>query len=304
VDLLDAPDVGFYDQFDADPNIELIEAGGSVGINYMGINFDYLPWSLMRKAISYAVNYTYMTEEIMLSRAVRLKSPIPLGIPLANYTLNYPVYDLQFAREIIWNNDIWNVTTRHPGLSDNLNADPNDAEWLAVADGSDPLTAINTSYNSETERRRLMAQFVAQESLRSIGIEAVDFGYDWGTYLDILYEQNGRSNDEWCIFVLGWGPDYIDPENFITPIYTATAGPNGMNLNDPYLETLMADGETETDLVAREAIYDEIQRYILEELYPMLYCFTSINFDAWAVGVQGFPSNALGQVEFYPVSWA
>ena len=303
VDLIDAPDVGFYDQFDADPNIDLVQAGSSVSINYMGMNFDYLPDANMRKAISYAVNYTYMTDEIMLGRADRLKSPIPLGIPMANDSLGYATFNLSFARELIWDNDLWNVTTEHPGLSDNLNDDPNDSEWLAVADGSNPLIVLNTSYNSETERRRLMAQYVADDSLRSLGIEATSDGYDWGTYLDILYEQDGRSNDEWCIYVLGWGPDYIDPENYITPLYTIQAGPNGMNLNDTHLEDMMADGELETDIVARKAIYDEIQRYILEDLYPMLYCFTPHNYDAWAVGVTGFPSNALGQVAFYEVTW-
>jgi len=298
VDLLDAPDVGFYPQFDADPNIVHDNYGSSVSINHMGMNLDYLPDPLMRKAISYAVNYTYMTEEIMLGRADRLKSPIPLGIPMANDTLNYATYNLAYAREIIVNNDLWGASTTH-----GLTLASTDAQWEAVATGSTPLTHINTSYNTETVRRRLMAEFVALSSLKAIGIKADVYGYDWGTYLDILYEQKGRSNDEWVIWVLGWGPDYIDPENYITPIYSAGAGANGMNLNDPYLETLMAAGEYETNLVAREAIYDEIQRYLLEELYAMMYCFTSHNFDTWRVGVNGFPSNALGQVDFSAVYW-
>lgn len=302
VDILDAPDVGFYPQFAADPNINLIQAGSSVGINYMGMNFDYLDDPLMRKAISYATNYTYMTQEIMLGRADRLKSPIPIGIPMANDTLNYADFDLAYARQLIMDNDLWNAATDHPTLP--INNDPNDAAWLAVADGMAPLAVLNTTYNSETERRRLMAQYVADETLRSIGIEATSIGFDWDTYMDILNEQNGRSNDEWVIYVLGWGPDYIDPENYITPLYTATAGPNGMNLNDPYLETLMGQGELETNLEIRKNIYDTIQKYILEELYPMLYCFTAHNFDAWRVGVNGFPSNALGQVEFYDCYWA
>jgi dipeptide transport system substrate-binding protein len=298
VDLIDAPDVGFYPQFEADPNIVHDNYGSSVGINYMGINVEVLPNPLMRKAIAYSVNYTYMTEEIMLGRADRLKSPIPLGIPMANDTLNYPVYDLALARQIIVDNDLWGANTVH-GLT--LSSDT--AAWNAVADGGG-LIHINTSYNTETVRRRLMAEFVALDSLYDIGIKADVFGYDWGTYLDILYEQSGRSNDEWVIYVLGWGPDYIDPENYITPIYTATAGPNGMRLNDSYLEGLMASGEYETDLVARKAIYDEIQRYLLEDLYCTLYCFTAHNFDSWRAGVNGFPSNALGQVDFAPVYWA
>jgi ABC-type transport system substrate-binding protein len=296
VDLIDAPDVGFYPQFEADPNIDLIQAGSSVGINYMGFNFDYLPDANMRKAISYALNYTYMLDEIMLGKADRLKSPIPLGIPMANDSLNYATFNLSYARQLIMDNDLWNAFTLHPTLP--INDDPNDAAWLAVT-----LTTLNTSYNSETERRRLMAQYVADETLPSIGIAATAHGYEWPLYMDILNEQNGHTNGEWCIYVLGWGPDYIDPENYITPLYTATAGPNGMQLNDTVLEAKMAAGEYETDQVARKAIYDDIQKYILEELYPMMYCFTSHNYDAWNKGVTGFPSNALGQVAFYDVDW-
>ena len=297
VDLIDAPDVGFYSQFDADPNIVHDNYGSSVGINYMGMNVDYLPDPLMRKAISYAVNYTYMTEEIMLGRADRLKSPIPLGIPMANDTLNYPVYDLAFARQIIVDNDLWNASTIW-----GLNLASTDADWLAVWSGGG-LEQMNISYNTETVRRRLMAEFVALSSLKAIGIVADVDGYDWSTYLDILYEREGHTNNEWVIYVLGWGPDYIDPENYITPLYTSAAGPNGMFLNDTKLEILMAEGEYETDPVARKAIYDEIQRYILEELYPMLYCFTPHNFDSWRVGLQGFQSNALGQLDFATVYW-
>ncbi len=133
--------------------------------------------------------------------------------------------------------------------------------------------------------------------MEKIGVKLTVVGKAWADHLDDIV----NNRDELDLYRLGWAPDYLDPENYINPMYDNGSATNGGNFWEYDVQTLMDDGLSETDPVARKRIYDEIQRLMVEVYYPALFMYTGRNYDAWRVGVKGWLPNPIARVWFHPV---
>ena len=86
---------------------------------------------------------------------------------------------------------------------------------------------------------------------------------DWAPYLD------DRKNGKFPVWMLGWGSDNGDPDNFIGYhfIYIDGKTPNPEdNYANPKLQTLLNQGRTEGDVAKREKIYQEAEQIVYDEL--------------------------------------
>jgi len=77
---------------------------------------------------------------------------------------------------------------------------------------------------------------------------------EWATYRD------NWKNKVMPAYLLGWYPDYIDPDNY-TAAFAGTAGSKGLGINfsDPYWDLKFVDGQTVTDAQKRTDLYEELQ---------------------------------------------
>jgi peptide/nickel transport system substrate-binding protein len=288
INLLTDPLPSLLSTFEAEPSIHLERGGGTLITQYMGMNVNRLNQS-MRKAISYAINYSYIIDVILEDQGVRLESPIPQGIPMSNYSAGQEAYyDLTIARQTLIDNNFGGVCGAKSAT--------NDADWTT------PFVTYNYSTNLGNQIRLDIGQYI-QNALTFIGVNVVLEDMSWGELLDRGEEVAPYTRDMLELYYIGWGPDYIDPENFITPLFSNQSTSDFSDVNDPYLENLMALGETTVDQVARQAIYNEIQRYIVEELYPWVFVYTGKNNDAYATYLKGFVTNSMGQTYFYDCYW-
>ncbi|MCK4823763.1 ABC transporter substrate-binding protein, partial [bacterium] len=283
IDLYDAPKSEFHDQFRADPDITLLEAGPTTFTNYMGFNGEMVN-TTFRKAISYAVNYSYLIDIIVLGNGYRLKSPIPEGIPMSNYSFNYPVFDRAYAQSIMQSMGFGTTFTT-------------DAEWLAIAAGGGwpGTTHWNITAQTEGTTRRDFAMYIS-DNLRYLGIDAPVVQIPFGSLINCIIS----AKKQIPMYMLGWAPDYIDPENYITPLYSNTSW-IWVETWDHELEQLMLEGETTIDVVARQGIYNEIQKKLVEELYFHVWIAVSKNYDVYQNYVKGWVPNAIKRVDLYPV---
>ena len=62
----------------------------------------------------------------------------------------------------------------------------------------------------------------------------------------------------------------------------------------------MEAGLSETDPVAREALYDRIQELLIEEDRPWVWGYVSKSHRAWVANLEGMPVNTMGKEWFYP----
>jgi ABC-type transport system substrate-binding protein len=191
-----------------------------------------------------------------------------------------------------------------------------------TVDSSDEMTwqgstffTVNYTYNIGNSFREDVLVLL-QDNLGKIGIVVEDAGMTWGNFIYRLYEIGGLHRNMLQLYWIGWGPDYNDPSNFINPLFTnrsvasngaqyngyaaaIEAGRDPMDINDN-VQLLMEAGLSETDPVAREALYDRIQELLIEEDHPWVWGYVSKSHRAWVANLEGMPVNTMGKEWFYP----
>jgi peptide/nickel transport system substrate-binding protein len=84
---------------------------------------------------------------------------------------------------------------------------------------------------------------------------------EWATYKD------NWKNQLMPVYLLGWYPDYIDPDNY-TAAFAGTAGSrgNGIYFSDPKWDAMFVEGQKTSDEAARAKIYKEVQQMWTDEV--------------------------------------
>ncbi|MFX1497715.1 MAG: ABC transporter substrate-binding protein [Promethearchaeota archaeon] len=275
--------------YDADPTIHVehftdIYGLPGLGYQYLGMNNLDID-STWRKAISYALNYTYINEEIMSGLCVRANSPISPGYGAAyNSSVVAADYNLATARQILVDN-----VPAAAGLP--VNNDPLNAQWLAAN-----LRSINYSYNIGNSVREDIYD-VLNNWLPAIGITVVDDGITWDAFLRKLYV----NPEELGLYFVGWGPDYLDPFNMLDPLFNPASSANSAQVDDTKLQGMMALALQTTNDAARNTIYKNIQWYLANRLYPHCFVYHGKITTVHSADLHGIWYNTPGLLRFYPV---
>ena len=266
---------------------------------YLGMNNYWINRSL-REAISYAVDYDFLINDIYGGEATRLKSPVPNGIVYSDDSFNVATTNIIHAREIMQN----------LGYGTDLALDA--AEWETST-----FLSLNYSYNyGNTYREDLYP--LLQDNLGKIGIEVLDAGMTGYEYSLRYMGIEGHFREELQLFWLGWGADYNDASNYINTQFTnrtgafnivgyngfdsaIEAGRDPFNLDDN-VQLLMEEALLETDPLLREQYYSRIQQLLVEEDMPWAYGIARIREIWYNSEVQGFQMNPLEKLNFYGVS--
>jgi len=287
IDILTDPITDLIETLEEDPNI-IVESEQGTVIYYLGMNNNQINKTL-RQAISYAIDYDYIIDDIMDGYAARMKSVVPEGILYANGSFNVATMNITKARTILVDAGICNFDIY------------NDLEWQD-ATINNPIAMYNYTYNLGNFNRENLGILV-KNNLRQIGINVELTGVTWSEYISRLLNYGEDSHDKLQLFQIGWGEDYNDPSNFINPLFSNSSSANAAQVNDPYLQNLITQGLAETDPIEREAIYDEIQQYLIEDLMPWAYLYVGMSYVAYNDIIANYPFNPMGDVWLYDVSF-
>lgn len=271
-------------QFYQDENIIVKNPGDNIRSAYLGMNCKSIQKEI-RQAISYAIDYDYVIDEIYNGYATRMESPVPKGVLMSDYSSDEATLDLTTAREKM----------QDAGYGTDLDLD-DDAAWEAST-----FLTYNYSYNTDNQIRADLLP-VLQNNLGKIGIEVVGAGMIWGDVIYRLYEIGGMTRDMLELFWIGWIPDYNDPSNWLDPLLSTNGGSNGAQFSSATVDAKLAEAMEETDQTARAALYSEVQKILVEDEMPWVYGVVTQNWDAFR-GVRNFPSNPMGKYYFAPVEW-
>jgi peptide/nickel transport system substrate-binding protein len=274
--------------FDADPTITVKHFTDDTGVpslvyQYLGMNNVDIP-THWRKAISHALNYTYIIEELLNGLAIRAHGCVSPGYGAAFNASNQAAgYNLITARQTIVDN-----VPAASGFP--VNADPDDATWLGAT-----LETWNYTYNIGNSFREDV--FDALNAwLPSIGISVVDDGVTWSAFLRKLF----ADQDELGLFWIGWGPDYKDPFNMLDPLFNPASYADSGQVDDAKLNAMMALALVTTDDTARNTIYQNIQWYMANRLYPHCFGYHGKVTTVHDVHIRGVWYNVYGALRFYP----
>ena len=291
INVLLGPDRPFFDQIEKAAGKDLHYIGNTLTVAWVTFNYDHLD-KAMRHAVSYCLNYSYVVDVIYNGDAIRWPTYIPDGIPYADYNLDAATYDKDVARDKLLNDTGgWAVACADRGLDDTST----DAQWRAVANGGSPLAHYNYTWNIGNHYRENIGLRLAYD-LEFIGVKLDVNALIWGELLDMIVGEREKMD----LYALGWAPDYLDPENYINPIWSNVSAINGGNFYEPDVQVLMDGALTETDLVVREAMYKLIQKLMVEEYMPGMTLISGVNYDAWVSNFHGYVSNPAAIVKWYP----
>jgi len=222
--------------------LQVIKGEVSLSVRYIVFDVTYPPFDnvLVRRAISYAVDRDELVEKVFLGLNLPLYSMVPPG--LWSHIDAFPKRDLEKAKELL----------REAGYSE---------------DNPLKITLWYTPKHYGTEEADVAA--VLKANLEETGLIQVDVGVlEWGTYIERM------SEGTLGFFLLGWYPDFIDPDNFLAPWLTEAPTHLGTFLSEATSDydkevyakfvELLEGAKLTTDVAERTALYEEAQRLLAE----------------------------------------
>ena len=270
------PDSIYYDDtidvdsFFDDPSIIIQEGPPVFHFTYLIMNNKLINVT-MREAISYALNYSSIIQEVINGHGVRLKSPVPEGMLYSNITdIEFPYYNISIARQTLKDAN-WNGVAGALPADDNISAGN---AWEKLVDDGTPLAIYNFTY-TETDALSILIAPLLENDLKQIGIKVNSTIIDFLKYWYIYTEQYGYHLNMIELSILGYnGPKFNDPCSIINWMYSnKTIDLNYAQVNDKLVQQWIEEALEEPNENIRAQKYYDIQKYLLEEVFPVCYLY-------------------------------
>lgn len=239
-------------ELEKNPDIQIFK-GVSSSIEFLGFNLLKPPLndSMVREAISYAIDYDAMISDSLGGRAERLAGAVPPGVFGHNPNLNLKQRDTAKARQLL--------------------------TQAGYSNGFD----ITLTYNIENLERRKVAETI-RNSLADVNINVRIKGLDWQSAIE-EYLSMGHE-----MLLNGWTPDYFDADSYLTPQFHSVMGwANVFGLSNSSIDTLLDQGLSAAESSQRLNYYYKAQEMIVEQMpviflyIPSIYDCTRFNVENW-----------------------
>ncbi len=240
-----------------DPTLKVWTGTGAF-IQYFCMQEKYAPFndSTVRGAIASAINRTALVQTVFQGQAQELYSMIPIGMfghDEAFQSFGAPNYTL--TRELL---------------------------ALSGYSATNKLT-FDLWYESSGHYPSSAEQaLVLKDSLEASGVITVNLqSLDWAAY------RQARSGETMQAYIMGWYPDYIDPDDYIYPFVQSTGGSwLHINYNSSTMDALVANARGNTSQTIREGIYSDINNLIVADC-PLIPLYQSSAFAVTKTNVAG-----------------
>lgn len=237
------------------PDLKTVEANGAY-IRFLCFVTDTPPvdGKLVRQGVSYALDRKAVAERVFFNQVEPLYSMVPMG--MWGHIDAFEEYDPQKAKEIL------------------ARAGYNEDNPLEV-----PLWWTPTHYG-DTEQD---VAAVLKDSLEKTGVIKVTLqSTEWASYLDNFDRHN------MLMFLLGWYPDYVDPDNYTSAFAHSGPASNGIGifLNDKKMDELLDRAARATKQSDRVKYYKDVQEY-WKEVVPTVPLFQGKLFLITQPNVEG-----------------
>ncbi len=205
--------------------------------------------SAVRQALSYTLDYDTIHTEAYKGELIPIYGPIPTGFPYDDTQYEVFTYDLAYAETIL---DDAGFIRQYDCASLTLTEAPTVvAEAERDGDECRLPNLLRILTNTGNDQRIAVAQLWGP-ALESIGIANDNADQPWATVIDnYIY-------GKWDLWVIGWGPDYLDPDNYWSPFAgSADIGGDAYHgyFENDALDAILLDARKEQDSDAREQLY-------------------------------------------------
>ncbi len=139
---------------------------------------------------------------------------------------------------------------------------------------------------------------VIKEQLEETGVIVVNLkSMNWAEYVD------GFVAGELPFFMLGWFPDFADPENWLSPFASCLQSPdNGVNYCNEEMDALLLAAASSSDPAERELLYQQIGDLYATDV-PTIPLFWEPEFVSYRDGVEGVVVGAPFEFNYHVLSF-
>ncbi len=241
---------------------KVIEVPGSF-IRYIVVNVKMDPTrnKLVRQAIAAAINRPELARIVFMNTMEPLYSLVPKGLwsHIDVFKEKYGDGNIELARKLL----------REAGFSEQKKAKL--VLWYTP------------THYGDTDAD--LAQLIKQQ-LEKTGLVEVELrSSEWATYVKQLRQ------GQMMLALLGWYPDYVDPDDFLTPFLHSGANSwTGSGYKNEVVDKLLDEAVSLTDQAKRAEIYKKVQMILAEDvpviplLQGKLYVVTQKNVGGVEIG--------------------
>ena len=151
---------------------------------------------------------------------------------------------------------------------------------------------LNKYGDTEPDVAETIARSMNESGLFNVTTQSSDWAAEYA---------NNLNTGAYKAYLLGWYPDYIDPDDYISPFY-ASSGFIGFYQDDE-MDQMITDEQAETDSDARAGIFDQIQQKAAEDM-PLIPLYEE-SFTSYASNDLSGVENSVdiaGQARWYMIS--
>jgi peptide/nickel transport system substrate-binding protein len=211
---------------------------------------------VVRKAVAAAINRTAIVQTVFQGDAQALYSMIPTGM-LGNTNAFQSVGDPNYTKtqELL------------ATLGYNENHKLTFTLWYETS-----------GHYPQSQQQAL----VLQDSIQKSGVITVNLeGRDWAAY------RTARQQEIMPAYILGWYPDYIDPDDYIQPFVSSTGGSwIHHNYASTQMDQLVEQARSTTDPTSRTDLYTQINNLMIQDV-PIIPLYEGNQFAVSKTNVQG-----------------
>ena len=233
-----------YQELAQNPDLQVVEVPGSF-IRYIVVNVQMEPTDnvLVRRAIAAAIDRNQLAQVVFMGTMEPLYSLVPKGLwsHVDVFKEKYGDGNIELAKQLLAQAGYSEQNKLHLVL------------WYTP------------THYGDTEAD--LAQLIKQQ-LEATGMITVEIkSSEWATYVDQLRK------GQMMLSLLGWYPDYIDPDNFLTPfLRTGSNKWTGSGYSNPQVDQLLDEAQVAGDQATREQLYKQVQEILAEDcpIIPLL----------------------------------
>ncbi|MFP4383727.1 MAG: ABC transporter substrate-binding protein [Spirochaetia bacterium] len=214
---------------------------GSGQLDGQGVPSDFFKDDDVRKGFAYAWDGETFRQDVLLGYAKDPVTPVPFGLPYKDTSLEGYDLNLEKAKEHFQNaydGELWEKGFKLEILYN----EGNEGRQTTARILAENITSLNSKFQIET---------------RAIS---------WAEYLDKI------RNSTMPLFIIGWLPDYPDPDNFVTPFMHSVKGTFAAwaNYENPVVDELIDKAATTVDPDKRQEMYYALQQIYVEDVVSVV----------------------------------
>jgi len=251
--------------------LHLFEVPGGY-IRYVVIRSDRPPFNdaRLRRAVAAAIDRDRICTEAWKGTVEPLYSMVPIGMwsHIDAFKEEYGKRNLELARTLL----------TEAGYSE---TNPFTFEfWYTPTHYGDPEADVAA---------------IIKESLEETGMMKVTLkSAEWATYAAVYLTKGVMP-----IFLLGWYPDYIDPDDYLTPfLHSEYSWSLGVFYGNPEMDAILEEAMVKVDIRERTKLYEKAQRLMADDAPVVPFFQGRLNAVTWPY-IKGFILDPTMLLRYY-----